>query len=96
MCPRDLNTLSIASINQRNPRLTIVSYSSQEISKGNSAIFDRLRTLIGPMVQAGRYEQRITHYNVLRTIEELYGLSHSGASTVATPITHIWKSAPRP
>jgi phosphatidylinositol-3-phosphatase len=48
------------------------------------------------MVQPGRYGQRITHYNVLRTIEELYGLSHSGASAAATPITHIWKSAPRP
>jgi hypothetical protein len=58
---------------------------------------NRIVTLfVGPMVQAGRYGQRVTHYNILRTIENLYGLSHSGASAVATPITHIWKSAPRP
>ena len=46
MCPRDLDILSIASINPRNPRLTIVSYSLQEISKRRSAISNRLRTLI--------------------------------------------------
>jgi hypothetical protein len=48
------------------------------------------------MVQAGRYEQRITHYNVLRTIEDLYGLSHAGASADAVPIIQIWKPTPRP
>ncbi len=46
MCPRELDILSIASINQRRPRLTIVSYSSQEISKSNSDSFNRLRTRI--------------------------------------------------
>jgi hypothetical protein len=58
---------------------------------------NRIVTLfVGPMVQAGRYEQRITHYNVLRTIEDLYGLSHAGASADATPIVKIWKPTPPP
>ncbi len=48
------------------------------------------------MVKAGRYDQRITHYNVLRTIEDLYGLSHSGASADAEPITQIWKVPTNP
>jgi acid phosphatase len=48
------------------------------------------------MVQAGRYEQRITHYNVLRTISYLYGLPHAGASADAAPIVQIWKLAPHP
>jgi hypothetical protein len=48
------------------------------------------------MVQTGRYEQRITHYNVLRTIEDLYGLPHAGASADAAPIVPIWKLASRP
>ena len=43
------------------------------------------------MVKAGRYDQQITHYNVLRTIEDLYGLSPSGASADALPISQIWK-----
>ena len=42
-------------------------------------------------VKAGRYDEHITHYNVLRTIEDLYGLSHSGASADALPIAKIWK-----
>lgn len=48
------------------------------------------------MVQAGRYEQRITHYNVLRTIEDLYGFSHAVASADAAPIIQIWETTPRP
>jgi hypothetical protein len=76
---------------QQHNSLLIVTWDEDNKKENN-----RIATLfIGPMVQAGRYEQRITHYNVLRTIEELYGLSHSGASAVAIPITHIWKSAPR-
>jgi hypothetical protein len=58
---------------------------------------NRIATLfVGPMVQAGRYDQRITHENILRTIEDLYGLSHSGASADAAPIAKIWKVPPRP
>ena len=39
--------------------------------------------------------KRITHYNVLRTIEDLYGLSHAGASADAAPITKIWNFLPQ-
>jgi hypothetical protein len=72
--------------------LLIVTWDEDNGKENN-----RIVTLfVGPMVQAGRYEQRITHYNVLRTIEDLYGLSHSGASADAAPITQIWKVPPRP
>lgn len=58
----------------------------------NGKEHNQIATLfVGPMVQAGRYNQRITHDTVLRTIEDLYGLSHSGASADAVPITEIWK-----
>lgn len=77
---------------QQHNSLLIVTWDEDNGKENN-----RIVTLfVGPMVQAGRYGQRVTHYNILRTIENLYGLSHSGASAVATPITHIWKSAPRP
>ena len=42
--------------------------------------------LYGARVRPGRYEQRIDHYNILRMIEEFYGLNHIGASKAATPI----------
>ena len=77
---------------QQHNSLLIVTWDEEKKKEDN-----RIVTLfVGPMVQAGRYDQRITHYNVLRTIEDLYSLSHSGASTDATPITRIWKPAPRP
>jgi acid phosphatase len=52
----------------------------------------RIPTLfVGPMVRPGRYEQRITHYDVLRTIEEFYGLAPSGAAANAATIDFCWQ-----
>ena len=77
---------------QEHNSLLIVTWDEDKKKENN-----RIVTLfVGPMVQAGRYDQRITHDNVLRTIEDLYGLSHAGASADAAPITKIWKVQPRP
>ena len=77
---------------QEHNSLLIVTWDEDNDKEHN-----RIVTLfVGPMVQAGRYDQRITHYNVLRTIEDLYGLSHAGARAEAIPISQIWKPAPRP
>ena len=77
---------------QQHNSLLIVTWDEDNGKENN-----RIATLfVGPMVQAGRYGQRVTHYNILRTIEDLYGISHSGASADATPIIHIWTSTPRP
>ena len=77
---------------QQHNSLLIVTWDEDNGKENN-----RIATLfVGPMVQAGRYGQRVTHYNILRTIEDLYGLSHSGTSANATPIIHIWTSTPRP
>ncbi len=46
---------------------------------------------VGPMVKPGRYAQRITHYDVLRTIEDFYRLPPAGASAQAAPIDGIWR-----
>jgi hypothetical protein len=46
----------------------------------------------GPMVRTGRFSERITHFNVLRTLEDLYGLTHAGSAASATPITDIWQT----
>jgi hypothetical protein len=72
---------------QQHNSLLIVTWDEDNKKENN-----RIATLfVGPMVHAGRYDQRITHYNVLRTIEDLYGLSHAGASADAAAITKIWK-----
>ena len=46
---------------------------------------------IGPMVRAGKYPERIDHYRVLRTLEDLYGLKHTGKAAAVAPITSIWR-----
>ena len=77
---------------QQHNSLLIVTWDEDNRSESN-----RIATIfVGPMVQAGRYDQRITHSNVLRTIEDLYGLSHSGASADAATTSQIWKLQPRP
>jgi hypothetical protein len=49
--------------------------------------------LVGPMVRAGTSDQRINHYSLLRTIEEMYGLPPIGSAEDAAPITGIWTAA---
>ena len=44
----------------------------------------------GPMVKPGKYSDSINHYNVLRTIEHMYGLKPSGPAE-ASIITKVWK-----
>ena len=46
---------------------------------------------IGAIVKHGRYDQKINHYNVLRTIEDMYGLDHAGASANVKPVTGCWR-----
>jgi len=48
----------------------------------------------GPMVKVGQYGEMVTHFNLLRTLEDMYGLTYAGASATATPITDIWCTAP--
>ena len=45
---------------------------------------------VGPMVRPGEYGQHIDHYNVLRTLLEMYGLSAIGKAANATPIANVW------
>jgi acid phosphatase len=72
---------------QNNNSLLIVQFDEDDGPSGNhiATIF------VGPMVKPGRYSEKINHYNVLRTIEDMYGLAHLGRTAIATPITDVWK-----
>jgi acid phosphatase len=48
---------------------------------------------LGANVLPGQYSQTINHYNVLRTLENMYGLPHDAGSVTAAPITNIWDPA---
>ena len=39
----------------------------------------------------GRYPERVDHYRVLRTIEDIYGLRPTGNAAHVAPLTDIWK-----
>ena len=46
--------------------------------------------LVGAHVRAGQYGQRVTHYSMLRTIEDMYRLPALGASAAAAPLRDMW------
>jgi len=48
---------------------------------------------VGQMVKVGAYAETINHFTVLRTIEDMYGLSHSGAAASASPILDCWNTS---
>ncbi len=73
--------------------LLIVTWDEDDGSADN-----RVATLfVGPMVKHGSSAQRINHYNILRTIEESYGLPYVGESAQAAPVGGVWQeSRPSP
>jgi hypothetical protein len=45
----------------------------------------------GAHVRRGQYDPPVNHYDVLRTVEDMYDLPHAGASADAQPITSIFR-----
>lgn len=71
-----------------NNSLLIITWDEDDGSKSN-----QIPTIFaGEPVKPGKYSEKITHYNVLRTIEEIYKLKFLGASASAKPIKDMWKS----
>jgi acid phosphatase len=72
---------------QRHHSLFIVTFDEDDGSQGN-----RIFTIfVGPMVKKGVSTQHITHYDLLRTLESLYGAHPAGNSLYAHAVLHIWK-----
>ncbi|MDB5282606.1 MAG: acid phosphatase [Bacteroidota bacterium] len=46
----------------------------------------------GPMVEHGEYTDNLSLYNILRTIEDIYGTNHAGEAASNLPITNCWKT----
>ena len=72
-----------------NNGLFILTFDEDDFSANNKI----LTFLTGSNIKAGSYNQPITHYNVLRTIEELYALPYAGASADSLQIQNIWLTA---
>ncbi len=69
--------------------LLVVTWDEDDSSGAN-----HIPTLfVGPMVTPGTYGLTVNHFDVLRTLEDMYGLPYAGASATATPITSVWQPA---
>lgn len=70
--------------------LLIVTWDEDDRWSGN-----HISTLIvGQPVRRGRSAQRIDHYDVLRTIEEMYGLPLLNKTAQAHTIEGVWRKIP--
>jgi acid phosphatase len=73
---------------QTHNSLLIVTWDGDDDSSANLIP----TFFVGSMVKPGRYDESINHFNVLRTLEDLYGLPHAGQSANVQPIKDVWKS----
>jgi hypothetical protein len=69
-----------------NNSLLILTFDEDNNAQGNHIA----TLLVGPMVQPGQYNEHVNHFDVLRTLEDMYGLPYAGASANARPITDVW------
>lgn len=79
-----------------NNSLLIIQYDEDEgVEVGGVVIGgddNKIPTMfIGSMVQGGLYSNNINHYNILRTLEDMYNLPYCGNSASATPINFCWR-----
>jgi len=82
----DSNISAYATWAKANNSLLIVTWDEDDYTENN-----QVPTLfVGADVKTGDYDETVNHYNVLATLEQMYGLAEVGASSGATPITDIW------
>lgn len=67
--------------------LLIVTWDEDEGSHNNTIP----TFFVGPMVKKGQYNENFNHFNLLRTMEDIYGLSHAGEAENSSPIVGIWR-----
>jgi acid phosphatase len=79
--------LAYANWAAANNSLLIVQWDEDDGSTANHIV----TIFVGSMVKPGKYSEKINHYNILRTVEDMYALPHLGSSATATPITDVWK-----
>jgi phosphatidylinositol-3-phosphatase len=67
--------------------LLIVDFDEDDFTVAN-----RIPTVFyGQHVKTGNYAERITHYSVLRTVEDMFNLAHIGNAATAGTIADCWQ-----
>jgi len=62
-------------------------------SDGTSATNRIPMVMVGAHIRHGASGQYVTHYNLLRTLTDMYGLKPIGHAVAAQPILGVWKSS---
>jgi len=72
---------------QNNNSLLIIQFDEDDGSQNNQipTIF------VGGVVRPGQYSEKINHYNILRTIEDMYKLPRLGNAAKGKAIKDVWK-----
>jgi hypothetical protein len=70
-----------------NNSLLIVTFDEDQGTSTNHIA----TVFVGPMVKPGQYSEHINHYNVLRTLEAIYGLPYAGKSSSVKTIADVWQ-----
>ncbi|MGZ4509853.1 MAG: alkaline phosphatase family protein [Mycobacterium sp.] len=73
-----------------NNSLLIVTWDEDDKSSLDSSRNQIPTVFYGGHVKPGAYSEQISHYNVLSTLEQMYGLAKTGYAVNAPPITDIW------
>jgi acid phosphatase len=66
--------------------LLVLTWDEDDGTEGNHIA----TIVVGQGIKAGQYGEPINHFNLLRTVEDMYGLAPAGASATAAPITDLW------
>ncbi|MFF3024623.1 alkaline phosphatase family protein [Gottfriedia sp. NPDC057948] len=70
-----------------NNSLLIVTWDEDDLSHNN-----KIPTFfVGPMVKKGQFNENLNHFDLLHTIEDIYGLKHAGTNKSVKTIKNIWK-----
>jgi acid phosphatase len=70
--------------------LLIVSFDESDVPDDND---NQISTIaVGQMVGQGTYDERADHYDILRTLEDMYSLPALGHSADAAPLTALFRS----
>jgi hypothetical protein len=78
------NLPQLIAWDQAHKGVMILTFDENDGSAGN-----QIPTILIGNVNPGQYTQTVNHYNVLRTIENIFGISPLGQSAAAGPISGV-------
>lgn len=80
------NLSAYATWAKSNDSLLIVTWDEDDYTENNQVP----TIIVGQGVTTGQYDETVNHYNLLATLEAMYGLAKAGNSASASAITDIW------